>query len=97
VHLLAPGDPLLLGRDRAALVADAAQRKRAFPAINAPGLVIADGAPAALWRARKQGKALAIAMEPLDGVPAIDPAALRAAAQRLAPHRGATSVTVATA
>jgi hypothetical protein len=97
VRLLAPGDPLLLGRDRAALLPDAAQRKRAFLAINAPGLVIADGAPAALWRARKQGKALAIATEPLDGAPAIDPAALQAAAQRLAPHRGATSVTVATA
>jgi hypothetical protein len=97
VRLLAPGDPLLLGRDRAALVPDSAQRKRVFPAINAPGLVVADGVPAALWRGRKQGKALALAVEPLDGAATLDPAALKAAAQRLAPHRGATSVTVAAA
>jgi hypothetical protein len=94
VRLLAPGDPLLLGRDRAALVPDAAQRKRVFPAINAPGLVLADGAPVALWRGRRKGKALSLAVEPLEGPATVDPAALHDAAQLLAPHRGATSAGV---
>ncbi|HMJ37555.1 MAG TPA: winged helix DNA-binding domain-containing protein [Baekduia sp.] len=97
VRLLAPGDPLLVGRDREALVPDPALRKQLFAVLAGPGLVLVDGRPAALWRARKQGKRLTVAVAPLG--PAADrpdPRALQAAAERLAPHRGVSSVTVET-
>ena len=85
VRLLGAGDPLLLGRDRELLVPDPAVRRRLWPAINAPGLILADGAPAALWRARKQGRRLALAVEAFAPLPL---AAVQAEAERLAPHRG---------
>jgi hypothetical protein len=93
IRLLAPGDPLLVGRDRETLIPDPAVRKRLFPALAGPGLVLDDGEPVALWRGRKQGTRLAMSVEPF-GAAGPATAALEAAATRLAPHRGATSVTV---
>ncbi|ADB51976.1 DNA glycosylase AlkZ-like family protein [Conexibacter woesei] len=93
--LLAAGDPLLLARDRELLLPDAATRKRAWPAINPPGLLLHDGATVALWRGRKRGRVLAVELEPL-GRPLSKRAltAVERAAKRLAPHRGCTSATV---
>ena len=57
--------------------------------IGGPGLVLADGRPVALWRGRKQGRKLTVAVE------AFGPArrdGVHAEAERLAPHRGCTSV-----
>ncbi|MCW3001573.1 MAG: hypothetical protein JWQ20_871 [Conexibacter sp.] len=93
IRLLAPGDPLLVGRDRETLIPDPAVRKRLFPALAGPGLVLDDGQPVALWRGRKQGTRLALTVEPLRAA-APATAEIEAAAARLAPHRGATSVTV---
>jgi hypothetical protein len=89
VKLLAPGDPILLGRDRERLVADPKWRKQIWSALGGAGVVLVDGAVGALWRGRKQGKRLEITVEgdaPLDAV--------RREAERLAPHRGCTSVRV---
>lgn len=95
VALLAPGDPLLLARDRDLLLPAPDQRKRAFVAINAPGLVVLDGRPVALWRGRKKGRTLAVAVEPLGErpLPRRALAAIEREAVRLAPHRGCTSAT----
>lgn len=93
--LLAAGDPLLLARDRELLLADRALRRRAWPAINPPGLLLHDGAPAALWRGRKRGKLLAVELEPI-GRP-LSASVLKTVeriAERLATHRGCTSATV---
>jgi hypothetical protein len=87
VRLLATGDPLLLGRDRERLVPDPAARKQVWAASGGAGIVLVDGEARALWRARKQGKRLELTVE--DDVPQ---RALRAEAERLAPHRGCTSV-----
>jgi len=92
VRLLAPGDPLLLGRDRERLAPDRAVRARLWRAIGAPGLVLADGRPVALWRARKQGRRLAIAIEPFAGP--VPREGVEAEAERLAPHRGCASAAV---
>jgi hypothetical protein len=91
VRLLAPGDPVLLGRDREALLPDPALRRKVWAAIGGAGIVIVDGSPAALWRARKQGKRLEVTVDAFGKVPK---RALRAEVERLAPHRGCTSVEV---
>jgi hypothetical protein len=91
VRLLAPGDPLLLGRDREPLVPDPGLRKRVWATLGGAGLVLSDGRPAAVWRARKQGRRLTVAVEAFAPMPR---EALRAEAERLAPHRGCATVVV---
>ncbi|MEA2178042.1 MAG: hypothetical protein QOG77_1339 [Solirubrobacteraceae bacterium] len=91
VRLLAPGDPLLLARDRELLAPDEALHKRLFKPSGSPGLVLVDGEPAGLWRARKKGKRLEVEVEPL-GTLNLD--AVQAEAERLAPLRGCTGVAV---
>lgn len=98
VRLLAPGDPLLLARDRELLVPDSAVRRRIWTAIGGPGVVLVDGAVAALWRGRKRGRRLAVEVEPLGrSLPRRVVAAVEREAERLAPHRGCSSAEVATA
>jgi hypothetical protein len=83
LRVIAPGDPLLLTRDRESLIPDPAWRKRVWSAIPGTGVVLEDGAPVALWKARKQGKRLEVALT--GDAPA-------GAFERLAAHRGCTSV-----
>jgi hypothetical protein len=85
LRLLASGDPILLGRDREALVPDAAVRKRVWAGVGSPGVVLSDGEVVAIWRGRKRGKALEVSVEELR---ALDREAVQREAQRLAPHRG---------
>lgn len=85
VRLLAPGDPQLQRRDREVFIPDPAWRKRVWTASGGAGVVTRDGTPVALWRARKQGKTLELTVEGAD-VDVTEPA------ERLAPHRGCTSV-----
>lgn len=85
VRLLGPGDPQLQRRDREAFVPDAAWRKKVWMASGGAGVVTDDGEVVALWRARKQGKVLEVSVEG-SGVDVTAPA------ERLAPHRGCTSV-----
>jgi Winged helix DNA-binding domain len=89
VRLLAPGDPLLLGRDREALLPDERARRAVWKPIGGAGVVLSGGRPAALWRARKQGRRLAVTVEAFG---AVSREAVAAEAERLAPHRGCTSV-----
>ncbi len=93
VRLVGPGDPLLLGRDRERLVPDRAVRARLWTATPTAGLVLADGRPAALWKARKQGRRLTVTVEPFAGP--LPREEVEAHAARLAPHRGCASAAVA--
>lgn len=96
VRLLAPGDPLLLARDRELLVADGAVRRRIWTAIGGPGVVLVGGEVAALWRGRKRGRRLAVELEVLGRkLPRRVLAAVEREAERLAPHRNCTSAEVA--
>ncbi|MBB4663689.1 DNA glycosylase AlkZ-like family protein [Conexibacter arvalis] len=98
VRLLPAGDPLLLARDRELLVSDAGTRRRIWAAINGPGVALVDGRPAALWRARKRGRRLAVELTALDGaLPAATVAAAEREARRLAPHRGCATAEIAAA
>jgi hypothetical protein len=85
VRLIGPGDPLVLARDREVLVPGEAARKQVWRAIAGAGVVLADGRAAGLWRARKQGRRLTVAVEAPGRLPK---RAVAAAAERLAPHRG---------
>jgi hypothetical protein len=96
VRLLAAGDPLLLARDRELLVPDRALRRRIWTAIGGPGIVLADGAVAALWRGRKRGRRLAVEVEPVGrALPRRTLAAVEREAERLAPHRGCATAEIA--
>lgn len=66
IRLLGGFDPYVAQPDREALVPDAALRKRMFPAIGRPNVILADGQLAGLWRARKQGRRLDVELEWLD-------------------------------
>jgi hypothetical protein len=84
LRVIASGDPLLLTRDREALIPDPAWRKRVWSAIPNTGVVLRDHEPVALWKARKRGRTLEVTLTgdaPLD------------AFARLAEHRGCTGVT----
>jgi hypothetical protein len=63
VRLLHGHDPYVVGPDRATLVPDEALRKRLFPAVGRPGVVLDRGRLAGLWRARKKGPVLELAPE----------------------------------
>jgi hypothetical protein len=89
VRLLATSDPLLLSRDRETVVPDPAMRKKVWTAAGGAGVVLVDGRPAALWRARKQGKRLEVTVE--GKAPRRE---LQAEAERLAPHRGCSAVEI---
>ena len=89
MRLLATSDPLLLSRDRETVVPDPAMRKKVWTAVGGAGVVLVDGKPTALWRARKQGKRLEVTVE--GNAPR---EAVEAEAERLAPHRGCATVSV---
>jgi hypothetical protein len=63
VRLLGGHDPYVAQPDRAALVPDAALRKRLFPSVGRPGAVLVDGRLAGLWRGAKQGDRLDVSVE----------------------------------
>jgi hypothetical protein len=89
LKLLGPGDPVLLGRDRESLVPDPAMRKKAFAGLGSMGIVLSDGEAVAVWRGRKKGKRLEVELEG-----DVDVEAVLEEAERLAPHRGCTTVSL---
>lgn len=60
VRLLGGFDPYVAQPDRESLVPDGSLRRRMFPAVGRPGVVLHDGAICGLWKARKKGRALEI-------------------------------------
>jgi hypothetical protein len=57
---LAAASPPVVARDREHLIADKAIHRRLWRPVGSPGLVLHEGRPAGLWRARKQGARLAL-------------------------------------
>lgn len=70
VRLLGGHDPYVAQPDRESLVPDPALRKRLFPPVGRPGVVLADGTLAGLWRGHKKGDVLEVSIdwltEPVD-------------------------------
>jgi hypothetical protein len=63
VRLLGGHDPYVAQPDRSTLVPDDAVRKKLFPSVGRPGVVLADGVVAGLWRGHKKGDVLEVSVE----------------------------------
>ncbi len=87
-RLLGPFDLFLQARDRETLVPDPERRKALWPVLGRPGAVLAGGAVAGLWRPRKAGNALTVAVEPWTAFSPAVRAAVAEQAERLAAFRG---------
>jgi len=72
IRVLGGHDPYVGQPDRATLVPDPGVRKRLFPAVGRPGVVLHDGELVALWRSRKKGDTLDVEVEWLPGATATD-------------------------
>lgn len=93
--LLGSHDLFLQARDRGTIVPDRARATELWRIIGRPGAVLSDGDVVGIWRARKVGKALDLAVEPFAPFPPDVRAAVEAQAERLAVFRGLTLRAVA--
>ena len=91
VRLLPQRDPYLQQPDRELLVADPGIRKRLFTSAGGPGVVVADGRVAGLWRVRARGQRVEIEVDALEPIDATD---LQAQAEAVAAARGARAADV---
>ena len=94
VRLLPPYDSYLDQRDRATLLPDKALQRRVWRILGNPGVVLADGHIAGLWRPQKKGKRLVVTVESFAALAQNARAEIEAEAALLAPYRGCTSAEV---
>ena len=94
-RLLPNLDPLGAARDRDLLVSDPAARKRIWTSLGGPGMVLAGGEVAGLWRSARKGKRLVVTVEPLRKLSGARRDAVAAEAERVAPFRGAEGAELA--
>jgi len=94
VRLLPPYDSYLDQRDRETLLPDKATHPRVWRILGNPGVVLAEGQVAALWRPQKKGKRLILSIEGLAPISRETRAAIEAEAVLLAPHRGCAAAAV---
>lgn len=92
VRLLPPGDPYTQQRDRETLI-DKAYHREVWRPIAAPGVLLADGEIAGIWRARKSGATLALSVELFTALSGRQRAQLQDEAERLGSLRGLRVVT----
>jgi hypothetical protein len=90
VRLLPPADPYLDQRDRDTLLPDLELRARVRRPLGNPGVVLAEGELAGLWRPAKKGQRLVLTIEPITPAARAAADAIRAEAERVAAHRGCT-------
>lgn len=95
VRLLGPFDPYLQARDRALIVPDKTRHKTLWPVLGRPGVVLAGGEVAGVWRTRTSGTKLTVTVEPFGSVPRRTWSAVEDEAARVATARGAARVEVA--
>ncbi len=88
VRLLGPYDGYLQLKDRALLVADAAQSKELWRTLGRPGAVAVDGEIIGTWRPRSSGKKLTVNWQPWAPISKLRCADIQLQAERLAGVRG---------
>ncbi|MFC8797746.1 winged helix DNA-binding domain-containing protein [Promicromonospora sp. NPDC057138] len=93
VRLLPPRDPYTQQRDHETIV-DKKYHRGVWKTVGEPGTVLADGKIAGIWRPRKSGRTLTLTVTAFGSVPARHRTALEEEAERIAPLRGASSVSV---
>lgn len=94
VRLLPPSDPLLQARDRELIVPDAAQRKVLWPILGKPGVLLAAGEVAGIWRARKRGRRVEVEIQPFRRLSATTRRGVEREAELVARVRGARDAAV---
>jgi hypothetical protein len=94
-RLLPPHDPYLLLRDRATLIPNRALHRRLWRASGNPGVVLLEGQAVALWRPRKKGRRLGLAIQLFRDVPPSGRDQIEAEVATLAPFKDCTAVEVA--
>ena len=87
VRVLGGYDPYVAQPDREALAPDPALRKKLFPPVGRPGVVLHDGALAGLWRSRKKGDVLEVDLDWMS-----DPADIASELRAVARLRGCAEV-----
>ena len=80
-------------RDRDTIV-DQKYHREVWKPIGEPGTVLAAGKIAGIWRPRKSGRKLTIAIKTFGPLPDRDTTSLRHEAEQVTPLRGASSVHV---
>lgn len=93
VRLLPPSDPYLQLRDRATIV-DPAHHRAVWKTAGAPGVVLAEGDVAGIWRPRKKGRTLTLTVTAFRSMSTRLRAQVRAEAAAVATLRGASDVHV---
>lgn len=97
VRLVPNKDALLQARDRDVLFADPAHRKKVFPMLGGPGVVLHEALPVATWRGAAKGTRYAVTVEPFGRLPKAVRALVEAEAERVAAVRGHDEASVAIA
>ncbi|HET6694366.1 MAG TPA: crosslink repair DNA glycosylase YcaQ family protein, partial [Pedococcus sp.] len=87
-RLLGPYDLFLQARDRGLLVDDPGRAKALWPVLGRPGAVLLGRELAGLWRPRRSGSRLNLAVTPWRRLSAADRRAVTEQAERLAAFRG---------
>lgn len=97
VRLLPNKDAFLQARDRDVLFADAAHRKKVFPMLGGPGVVLHEGLPVATWRGASKGTRYDVTVGPFGRLTKSVRALIEAEADRVARVRGhgASSLAIA--
>jgi hypothetical protein len=92
--LLPPLDPFLAQRDRATLVPDRALAGRVWKPVNPPGTILRNDQVVGTWRSTRKGSRLVVTVEPFGSVNRKTKTAIEAAAERIAPFRGASEASI---
>ncbi|MEQ0563696.1 crosslink repair DNA glycosylase YcaQ family protein [Amycolatopsis sp. NEAU-NG30] len=88
VRLLPPWDPFVQARDKELLVPDPARRKEVWKMLGNPGVLLADGDIAGVWRAKASGAKLTITVTAFDPLRPAAREEAEAEAARVAAARG---------
>ncbi|UJP09413.1 winged helix DNA-binding domain-containing protein [Microbacterium sp. KUDC0406] len=93
VRLLPPRDPYMQARERGLLVEKKHQHE-VWKTVGDPGALLVDGEVAGIWRPRKKGRVLTLAVTPFAALTERTRRQLQSEAEQVAALRGATTVDV---
>ena len=94
VRLVPAHDPFLQQRDRERLLPDQEKRKLLWRPVGAPGLLLADGKAAGVWKASRDGEVLNLTVQPFAPISKSVRQAVSDEAEAIAPFRGAEEAVV---
>ena len=94
-RFLPPNDPFLAQRDRAVLIPERELQRKIWKPVGNPGVLLFDGEPVGVWRAKAKPRRLEITLETWSPIPARRRAELEQEAGIVARLRGRTEVVLA--